>query len=299
MKTVNTGVLAAAYLEDGPAGGWPVVLAHGFPFDVHAYDEVVPLLTAQGARVIRPWLRGFGPTRFLSAATQRSGQQAALGADLLALLDALALESALLAGYDWGGLSSCVAAALWPHRVAGLVTLASYDIIDIGRQQHAFDPAAEHALWYLHLFQTERGRECLGRSRRELCRMLWHQWSPHWDFDEATFQQTAASFDNPDFVDVAVHHYRHSFGRAPGDPAYEDLEKRLSQRPQITVPAVSVDGTSDTLKPGGTADQAGMFTARHEHRVIDAGHNLPQEAPAAFADAVLTVRRWTRAGQHG
>lgn len=299
MKTVNAGVLASAYLEDGPADGWPVVLAHGFPFDVHAYDGVVPLLTAQGARVIRPWLRGFGPTRFRSPATQRSGQQAVLGADLIALLDALELETAMLGGYDWGGLSACVAAALWPHRVAGLVSLASYDIIDISRQEHAFDPVVEHAVWYQHLFQSERGRECLESGRRELCRMLWRQWSPRWDFDEATFEQTAASFDNPDFVDVVVHHYRHSLGLAPGDPAYEDLEKRLSLRPKIIVPAVTVDGISDTLKPGGTADQAGMFTARHEHRVIDAGHNLPQEAPAAFADAVLTVWQWTRAGQHG
>ncbi len=292
MKTVDAGALAMSYLEDGPPGGWPVILAHGFPFDVHAYDEVVPLLTAQGARVIRPWLRGFGPTRFLSAATPRSGQQAALGSDLAELLGALRLETALLAGYDWGGLASCVASALWPGRVAGLVSLASYDIIDISRQQHAFGPALEHAFWYQHLFQTERGRQCLAGHRRELCRMLWQQWSPHWRFDESVFARTAASFDNPDFVDVVIHAYRHGFGLAAGDPAYQELEERLARRPRITVPAVTLDGASDTLKPGGTADQAGMFTARHEHRVIDAGHNLPQEAPAAFADAVLTVRRW-------
>lgn len=299
MKTIDAGALAMSYLEDGPAGGWPVILAHGFPFDVHAYDEVVPLLAARGARVIRPWLRGFGPTRFLSAATQRSGQQAALGSDLVALLDALRLQTAILAGYDWGGLASCVATALWPGRVAGLVCLASYDVIDISRQKHAFDPAVEHAVWYQHLFQTERGRQCLAAHRRELCRMLWQQWSPHWRFDEATFERTAASFDNPDFVDVVIHAYRHSFGLAAGDPAYEELEERLARRPKITVPAVTLDGVSDTLKPGGTADQAGMFTARHEHRVIDAGHNLPQEAPAAFADAVLTVRQWLHTDERG
>jgi pimeloyl-ACP methyl ester carboxylesterase len=294
VKTVEAGVLAIGYLEDGPADGWPVVLAHGFPFDVHAYDEVVPLLTAQGARVIRPWLRGFGPTRFRDATTQRSGQQAALGSDLVALLDALRLDAPILAGYDWGGLSSCVATALWPERVTGLVSLASYDIIDIDRQRHAYDPALEHAIWYQHLFQSERGRQCLADHRRELCRMLWRQWSPQWQFDDATFERTAPSFDNPDFVDVVIHSYRHAFGLAAGDPAYEELEQRLARRPPITVPAVTVDGTSDTLKPGGTADQAGMFTARHEHWVIDAGHNLPQEAPTAFADAVLTVRKWTR-----
>ncbi|WP_410672182.1 alpha/beta fold hydrolase [Amycolatopsis sp. cmx-4-68] len=297
MKTVEAGALAVGYLEDGPGDGRPVVLAHGFPYDVHAYDEVVPLLTARGARVIRPWLRGFGPTRFRSTATRRSGQQAALGSDLIALLDALSLDTAILAGYDWGGLSSCVATALWPERVAGLVSLASYDVIDIESQKDAHDPALEHAVWYQHLFQTERGRRSLAAHRRELCRMLWRQWSPHWRFDEATFDRTAASFDNPDFVDVVIHAYRHSFGSAGGDPAYAELEERLTRRPKITVPAVTLDGASDPLKPGGTAGQAAMFTARHEHRLIDAGHNLPQEAPAAFADAVLTVMRWLDDGQ--
>jgi pimeloyl-ACP methyl ester carboxylesterase len=292
VKTIDAGVLAVGYLEDGPPDGWPVVLSHGFPFDVHAYDEVVPLLTARGARVLRPYLRGYGPTRFLSDGTQRSGQQAALGSDLVTLLGALQLEGPILAGYDWGGLASCVATALWPERVAGLVSLASYDVIDIGRLKHAYPPQAEHAVWYQHLFQTDRGRECLTLYRRELCRMLCQQWSPHWHFDDATFERTAVSFDNPDFVDVVINGYRHAFGLAAGDPAYDELEERLARRPRVNVPTVTLDGASDTLKPGGTADQAAMFTARRDHRVIDAGHNLPQEAPAAFADAVLTVRTW-------
>ncbi|AGL15120.1 alpha/beta fold hydrolase [Actinoplanes sp. N902-109] len=292
MDRVDAGVLSVACLQDGPAEGWPVVLSHGFPYDVHAYDEVVPLLTAHGARVIRPYLRGFGPTRFGSATTVRSGQQAALGSDLIALADALRLDRPIVAGYDWGGLASCVAAALWPQRVAGLVALAGYDIIDIERQRHAFDPAVEHAVWYQHLFQTDRGREGLAAHRRELCRMLWRQWSPRWDFAEATFARTAESFDNPDFVDVVIHAYRHALGQAAGDPAYEDLETRLAARPRITVPAVTLDGATDPLKPGGTADHAPMFAAAHEHRLVEAGHNLPQEAPAAFADAVLTVRSW-------
>jgi pimeloyl-ACP methyl ester carboxylesterase len=291
VKMINAGVLAMSYLEDGSPEGWPVILSHGFPFDVHAYDKVVPLLTIQGARVIRPYLRGYGPTRFLSADTLRSGQQAALGSDLVALLGASHLQAAILAGYDWGGLASCVATALWPERAAGLVSLASYDIIDVERVRHAYEPSMEHAIWYQHPFQTERGRECLASHRRELCRMLWRQWSPNWRFDEATFEQTAVSFGNPDFVDVVVHAYRHAFGLAADDPAYEELEDRLARRPKISVPAVTLDGASDTLKPGGTADQAAMFTGRHEHRVIDAGHNLPQEAPAAFADAVLTARK--------
>ena len=296
MKTVAAGVLAIGYLEDGHANGWPVVLSHGF--HVQAYDEVVPLLTARGARVIRPYLRGYGPTRFLSADTQRSGQQAALGSDVIALLDALHVKAAILAGYDWGGLASCVASALWPERLVGLVSLASYDIIDVEGERHAHEPLKEHAVWYQHLFQTERGRECLAMHRRQICRMLWQQWSPNWRFDDATFERTAASFDNPDFVDIVVHAYRHDFGLAEGDPAYETLEKRLAGRPKITVPAVTLDGASDTLKPGGTADQKGMFTVRHEHRVVDAGHNLPQEAPTAFADAVLTIRAWANGRAH-
>ena len=291
-KQVDAGVLEVAYLDHGPPDGWVVVLMHGFPFDVHAYDEVWPLLVQRGARVLVPYLRGFGPTRFLSSGTMRSGQQAALGQDTVSFLDALDVRRAILAGYDWGGVASCVASALWPERVAGLVSLASYDINDISAQRASVGPSLEHALWYQHLFQTERGRDCLQQNRRELCRMLWRQWSPTWDFDDSTFLETAVSFDNPDFVDVVIHSYRFHFGLAQGDPKLAPLEDRLAARPKISVPAVTLDGRSDTLKPGGTAGQATMFAARHEHKIVDAGHNLPQEAPNAFADAVLVVRRW-------
>ncbi|WP_061973742.1 alpha/beta fold hydrolase [Aureimonas sp. AU20] len=292
MREVDTDTLRIAYLEFGPDNGWPVVLSHGFPYDVHAYDEVAPRLADAGARVIVPYLRGFGPTRFLSAAAMRSGQQSALGRDLVGLLDALGIERALLAGYDWGGLASCVASALWPERVAGLVSYAGYDVIDVERLGHAYPPALEQALWYQHLFQHERGRECLALHRRELCRTLWKQWSPTWSFDDATFERTAASFDNPDFVDVVIHSYRFDFGLAAGDPALTALEARLARKPPITVPAITIDGTKDPLKPGGTADHAGMFTARYEHRVVECGHNLPWEAPGDFAEAVLAVRAW-------
>lgn len=292
MNTIKAGVLEVAYLESGPRDGWPVILSHGFPFDAHAYDEVALVLADRGARVIVPYLRGFGPTRFLAADTFRSGQQAALGYDLLMLLDALDLETAILAGYDWGGLASCVATVLWPERVAGLVSLASYDIIDVGRMRHEFPPEVEQAVWCQHLFQTGRGWECLTTSRRELCRMLWRQWSPDWRFDDEIFERTAASFDNPDFVGVVIHAYRHTFGLAAGDPSLEHLERRLAIRPPIAVPSVTLDGIGDTLKPGGTADQAKMFVGRHEHRRIQAGHNLPQETPDAFIDAVLTLRHW-------
>ncbi len=291
IKTVETGVLQIAYRELGPADGWPIVLSHGFPYDIHAYDEVAPTLAKAGARVIVPYLRGFGPTRFLAADTMRSGQQAALGKDLIDLLDALGIARAILAGYDWGGLASCVVSALWPDRVSALVSLASYDVIDVERMGHTYPPALEHILWYQHLLQSERGRECLSAYRQDLCRILWRQWSPKWRFDNDTFERSSASFDNPDFVDIVIHAYRFSFGLAPGEPSLDPLETRLRAKPKITIPAVTLDGADDPLKPGGTADQAGMFTGGHEHRTIHAGHNLPQEAPAAFIDAVMTARR--------
>ncbi|QAY77358.1 alpha/beta fold hydrolase [Sphingosinicella sp. BN140058] len=296
MKTVDTPTLRIGYQELGEADGWPVILSHGFPYDVHAYAEVAPILAEAGARVIMPWLRGFGPTRFLSPRTMRSGQQAALGQDLVDLLDALGIERALLAGYDWGGLASCVATALWPERVSALISLASYDVIDVERLGHCVAPHLESVLWYQHLFQRERGRECLERHRRELCRLLWEQWSPSWRFDDATFARSADAFHTPDFVDVVIHSYRFAFGTEAGDPALEPLEARLRTRPKIVVPAVTLDGAEDPLKPGGTADQANMFAASHEHRTIAAGHNLPQEAPVAFADAVLTARRMAQEG---
>ncbi|SEK05642.1 Pimeloyl-ACP methyl ester carboxylesterase [Sphingobium sp. AP50] len=294
MHFVETSMLRVAYQELGSKDGWPVILSHGFPYDVHAYDEVAPLLVNAGARVIIPYLRGFGPTRFLADTAIRSGQQAALGQDLIELLDALGIARAILAGYDWGGLASCVATALWPERVAALVSYAGYDVIDVDAGGRAADPALEQVLWYQHLFQHERGRECLTLHRRQLCRTLWRQWSPNWAFEESAFQRTAVSFDNPDFVDVVVSAYRFAFGRERGDPAFADLEERLASKPLISVPAVTIDGSQDPLKPGGTAGDAKMFSARHEHRVVDCGHNLPWEAPLEFADAVLTVAAWVR-----
>ncbi|MET0280993.1 MAG: alpha/beta hydrolase [Steroidobacteraceae bacterium] len=291
-KSVDTGTLRIAYIERGPAGGWPVILSHGFPYDVHAFDEVAAILVEAGARVIAPYARGFGPTRFHVATTMRSGQQAARGCDILQLADALGLQRPILGGFDWGGNASCVAAALWPERVGGLVSYASYDIIDVRGQQHAAAPALERVFWYQHLFQTERGRACLEEHRRELTRLLWESWSPGWDFTEAAFARSAESFDNPDFVDVVIHCYRSTFGLEAGDPALQPLEDRLQQKPAISVPTVTLDGARDPLKPGGTAEHARMFTGPHEHRVADTGHNLPQESPEIFTDAVLQVRDW-------
>jgi len=290
--SVHTETLRIAYVEHGPADGWPVILSHGFPYDVHAFEEVAPILARAGARVIVPYARGFGPTRFVSAAAMRNGQQAARGLDIIQLAEVLGLNRPILGGFDWGGNASCVAAVLWPERIGGLVSYASYDIIDVGAQRHPVSPSLERVFWYQHLFQTERGREGLTEHRRELCKLLWHEWSPGWDFDEATFNRSAVSFDNPDFVDVVIHTYRWVVGLEAGDSALKPLEDRLAQKPAITVSAVTIDGATDPLKPGGTADDADLFAGMHEHRVVAAGHNVPQQEPAQFADAIVTIRGW-------
>ena len=290
-KTIDAGVLSVAYLEYGPASGWPCVLSHGFPYDIHAYAETAPLLAEAGARVIVPYLRGYGPTRFLSAETPRSGEQAALGADLLALMDALGIERAVLGGYDWGGRAACVVAALWPERVVALVSANSYNIQNIARAMEPASPEEEAAFWYQYYFHSERGRRGLTRNRRDIARLLWRMWSPKWAFDDATFDRTAGAFDNPDFVDVVIHSYRHRYGLAPGDPAYAGIEKALAAQPKIRVPAVTIDGDADRVITA-TAHHARMFTGPHEHRVFkDAGHDLPQERPKDWARAVIDARK--------
>ncbi|WP_111510092.1 alpha/beta fold hydrolase [Mycobacterium kyogaense] len=291
MAQAHTETVRIGYLEDGDVDGWPVVLCHGFPYDVRAFDEVTPRLVRRGARVIRPFARGFGPTRFTTPDVIRSGEQAALADDLRQLIGALHLVRPIVAGYDWGGLACCGVAAVWPDLISGLVSMAGYDVID-ERQRHAFPPSVEHVAWYQHVFQSPRGRESLSAHRHEMCMMLWRQWSPTWRFDEAVYEATASSFDNRDFVDVVVHAYRHNFGTAEGDPRYTAVREALARRPIIPVPTVTLDGVHDPLKPGGTADHAPMFLGRHEHRAVDSGHNLPQERPAVFADAVLTVAGW-------
>jgi pimeloyl-ACP methyl ester carboxylesterase len=291
LKHVEAGALRVAYEERGSPAGSPVVLLHGFPYDVRAYDEVAPLLVPNGFRVITPYLRGYGPTRFLSADTPRSGQQAALAHDLLALMDALSIREAVLGGYDWGGRAACVVAALWPARVRALVTVNGYNVHDIAGSVRPQAPEDEHRMWYQYYFHGERGRAGLEQNRRELCKLLWRLWSPNWRFDDATYQRTAPSFANPDFVSVVIHSYRHRFGLAPGDPALEDTERRLALRPPITVPAIALDGEGDgVVRAGGAKNHAKHFKAAYERRVIPlVGHNLPQEAPREFALAVLDV----------
>lgn len=291
LKRIDAGTLTVSYRAAGDPNGYPVVLLHGFPYDIHSFDDVVPHLIAQGASVIVPYLRGFGPTRFISTATPRSGQQAALGFDVLALLDALRIGSAVLAGFDWGGTAACVAAALWPERVRGIALTNGYKIQDIAGEGQPAVPEIEHRLWYQHYFHSERGRLGLELRRREFCRLLWRLWSPEWQFEDAVYARSAPSFDNPDFVEVVIHSYRHRHGLASGDLAFEPLERKLACQPPVTVPAVILEGDSDGIyTPGKGERHALYFKGGYEQRVLSGiGHNVPQEAPEAFADAVLAL----------
>jgi pimeloyl-ACP methyl ester carboxylesterase len=296
LKRVRTSVLDTAYEESGPADGIAVLLMHGFPYDPRTYDEVVSRLVDAGCRVIVPYLRGYGTTRFLASDTLRSGQQAALGNDLKELIDALALERAVLAGYDWGGRAACIVAALWPERVLGLVSANGYNIHDIAGSVKPASAEQEHRFWYQYYFHTERGRAGLQANRREFCRFIWQLWSPNWRFDDTTYDRTAVSFDNPDFVDVVIHSYRHRFGYADGDPSLEAIERALAAKPRISVPTIVLHGDGSGLSPSETSlRHAAFFTGPYQRRVIPSvGHNLPQEAPNAFADAVLELVRATK-----
>jgi pimeloyl-ACP methyl ester carboxylesterase len=291
LRTVDAGVLNIAYYEAGPADGPVVMLMHGFPYDIHSYVDVAPQLAAQGCRVIVPYLRGYGPTKFLDPATPRSGEQAAVGAELMELMDALHIQRAVFAGYDWGGRAACVGAALWPERCIGLVCVNSYLIQDIARAMVPARPEREVPLWYQYYFQLERGRAGLAANRRGITKILWEQWSPNWPFDEACLERTAVAHDNPDYVDVVIHSYRHRFGLADGDPRYADIQQRLAALPPITVPAITLDGAGDGVSAATDGrSSAARFTGSRVHRVVPrAGHNLPQEEPEAFAAAVMEL----------
>jgi len=291
MPTVRTPVLEIAYQESGPADGPPVILLHGWPSDPHDWDGVAPVLAADGMRVLVPWLRGFGATRFLDPATPRSGQQAALGADVRDFMDALGIERALLAGYDWGGRGACVCTALWPERVQGLVSITGYNIQDIARSGEPGAAEQEHRHWYQWYFHTERGRAGLRQNRREITRLLWRLWSPNWSFDDATLDATVRSFDNPDFVDVTIQSYRHRYGNAPGDLALAPLEQRLAQRPPISVPTIVLHGACDGVGPPENSEgHARYFTSRYERQVVPlAGHFLSREAPETVVAAIRAL----------
>ena len=284
-------MLEIAYRQAGPADGPVVILLHGWPSDVHDYDDVVPPLAAGGYRVLVPWLRGFGATRFLDDATPRSGQQAALGADVRDFMDALGIPSAILAGYDWGGRAACVVAALWPERVTGLVAITGYGIQDIAASGNPGSAEQEHRYWYQWYFHTERGRAGLTANRGELTRLLWRLWSPNWTFDDATLAATTASFDNPDFVDVTIQSYRHRYGNAAGDPAYDDLEARLAAQPAIAVPTIVLHGEDDGVgSPAGSIPRDKLLTGLIERRQLPlAGHFLSRENPDDVVAAVVRL----------
>ncbi|MFI0739409.1 alpha/beta fold hydrolase [Streptomyces sp. NPDC021100] len=295
LRKVRAGLLEVGYAELGPAHGPPVVCLHGWPYDIHSFVDVAPLLVAEGYRVIVPYLRGHGTTRFLSGRTFRNGQQSALALDIVALLDALGLEKAVLAGFDWGARTAGIVAALWPERCKALVAVGGYLVVDLEANQRPLAPATERAWWYQYYFATERGRAAMEQKdkRHDLTRLVWDTVSPTWDFDDATFERTAAAFENPDYAAIVIHNYRWRLSLAEGERRYEPYEKRLSARPFIAVPTVTLDAEHDPFTaPGDGSSYRDRFTGPYGHRTLKGiGHNLPQEAPEAFARAVVDADR--------
>ena len=288
---IRTSMLDVAYEAHGPVDGEPVILLHGFPYDPRGYDDIAPALAERGYRVLVPYLRGYGPTRFINAQVMRSGQQAALAKDLLDFMDALAIPRATLAGYDWGGRAACIVAALWPERVRGLVSGDGYNNQDIAKSLEPRPPETEHRLWYQFYFHTQRGVDGLTANRRAFCQLLWSLWSPSWAAGPSLYGQSAPSFDNPDFVDVVIHSYRHRFMYAPGDPALASIEQALALQPTITVPTISLCGADDGVGPPPLEDDdAQHFSGVYRRQVLPGvGHNSPQEAPQATLAALLEL----------
>ncbi|MET4141016.1 alpha/beta hydrolase [Pedobacter sp. UYP1] len=295
IKQINAGVLNVGYAESGPKEGQPVILLHGWPYDIHSFEAVAPILTAKGYRVIVPYLRGHGTTNFLDKKTFRNGQQSVVAQDIISLMDALKINQAILAGYDWGARTVCVIAALWPERCKAMVSVNGYLINNLERNKLPLPPKAEWGWWYQYYFATDRGRAGYEANRNDFAKLIWKNVSPKWNFDEATFERTAAAFNNPDYIAIVIHNYRWRLSLADGDPQFDALEKRLAEGPVISVPAITIDGDSDGVAPAtdGTA-YAKKFSGKRTHKIIKGvGHNLPQEAPQAFADAVIEVDSYT------
>lgn len=291
IKQINAGVLNVGYAEAGPKEGQPVILLHGWPYDIHSFEAVAPLLAAKGYRVIVPYLRGHGTTSFLDKKTFRNGQQSVVAQDIISFMDALKINQAILAGYDWGARTACIIAALWPERCKAIVSVNGYLINNLERNKLPLPPKAEWGWWYQYYFATERGRAGYEANRNDFAKLIWKNVSPKWNFDEATFERTAAAFNNPDYIAIVIHNYRWRLSLADGDPQFDVLEKRLAEGPVISVPAITLDGDADGVAPAtdGTA-YAKKFSGKRTHKIIKgAGHNLPQEAPQAFADAVIEV----------
>jgi pimeloyl-ACP methyl ester carboxylesterase len=293
LKQIEAGLLSVGYAESGPADGTPVLLLHGWPYDIHAYAEVVPPLAAAGYRVIVPYLRGYGTTRFLSRETTRNGQPSALAVDAIALMDALKIQHATIAGFDWGARTANIVAALWPERCKAHVSVSGYLIGSREANRSPLPPKAEQAWWYQYYFATERGRVGYEKYRREFARLIWETASPKWSFDDATFNRSATAFDNTDHVAIVIHNYRWRLGLAEGESKYEDLERRLSGLPAISIPTITLEGDANGAPHPDPAAYATKFTGKYEHRLIKGGigHNLPQEAPREFASAVMDADR--------
>jgi len=289
LKQVDAGDLSVAYAEDGPTHGTPVILLHGWPYDIHSYVDVVPPLAAAGYRVLVPYLRGFGATRFRAPDTVRNGQQAALAQDAVDFMDALGIERAILAGFDWGARTADIVAAVWPQRCKALVSVSGYLIVDLVTNQRPLAPKAEHGWWYQYYFATPRGEEGYRSNTHDFNRLIWQEASPLWKFDDATYDRSAASFVNPDHVDIVVHNYRWRLSLAPGESRYAELDQQLATMPRISVPTITIGSDFDGPNKNGEAYRA-MFTGPYSHRVLDGiGHNVPQEAPRAFTDAIVAV----------
>jgi pimeloyl-ACP methyl ester carboxylesterase len=289
LKQVDAGVVNIGYAESGPADGPAIILLHGWPYDIHSFLDVAPPLASAGYRVIIPHLRGHGTTRFLSDDTLRNGQQSAVASDIIALMDALKIKTAILAGYDWGARTACVIAALWPERCRALVSVSGYLISNLEAGKQPLPPKAEYTWWYQYYFATERGRAGYDKYRRDFGKLIWEIASPQWKFDAATFDRSAVSFDNPDYVNIVIHNYRWRLSLAAGEPQYDKLEKRLAAAPAISVPAITLEGDANGAPHADPASYRSKFSGKYSHRTITGGigHNLPQEAPQAFAQAVM------------
>ncbi|HXI83867.1 MAG TPA: alpha/beta hydrolase [Verrucomicrobiae bacterium] len=294
IKQIDAGLLNVGYAEAGPADGPPVILLHGWPYDIHSFVDVAPLLASAGYRVIVPHLRGYGTTRFLSSETLRNGQQSVVALDIIALMDALKIKKAILAGFDWGARTADIMAALWPECCKALVSVSGYLIGSPESNKMPLPPKAELAWWYQYYFATERGRAGYDKYRHDFSKLIWQLASPKWNFDDATFDRSATSFNNPDHVNIVIHNYRWRLGLAEGEPKYDDLEKRLAEGPVITVPTITLEGDANGAPHGDASSYARKFSGKYAHRIINGGvgHNLPQEAPEAFAKAVVDVDRF-------
>ncbi|TMA13287.1 MAG: alpha/beta hydrolase [Deltaproteobacteria bacterium] len=293
IKQIDAGLLNIGYAEVGPTDGAVVILLHGWPYDIHSYVDVAPLLASAGYRAIVPYLRGYGTTRFLSSETFRNGQQSAVALDIIALMDALRIKKALVAGFDWGSRTAAIIAALWPERCKALVAVSGYLITNLKANLQPLPPAAELGWWYQYYFSTERGALGYAKNRHDFNKLIWKNGSPKWDFDDATFDRTAKSFDNPDHVSIVIHNYRWRLSLAKGEPRYDALEEKLAQAPVITVPAITIASDFDGAAADGRA-YANKFSGKYSHRILNGiGHNVPQEAPDAFAKAVVEVDGYT------